>query len=182
MTGPLTNRELVSITQGRPHSNIKYFVETGSYKGDTSMSVSPLYEKVYAIEIEKTLYEDGINSAKSKGIENITFINGDSVSVLPEIITDIKEGAVFFIDAHLSGRDSGWNQKERVPILSELVSILDSKIGPSVFIINDLRLWKSCVWDWAHISNELILNVFTDRGYEFDVFYEENDKFVILTK
>jgi hypothetical protein len=53
---------------------------------------------------------------------------------------------LFSLYANQSGVDGSWNQKERVPILSELAIMLDSKVGPSVFIINDLRLWKHGVW------------------------------------
>lgn len=182
MTGPITNKELKNITRGRPHDNIKYFVETGSYKGETSIMASSQYEHVFSIEIDNKLYEESYNKVKLEGLSNLTLLHGDSVSLLPNIMKIVKEGAIFFIDAHQSGVDSSWNQKERVPILSELAIILDAEVGPSVFIINDLRLWKQGVWDWVHISNQNILKVFTSRGYEFDVFYEDNDKFVLITK
>ena len=89
---------------------------------------------------------------------------------------------IFFLDAHLSGQDTNWNQVERVPLLDELDIILSFPLKSSIFIINDVRLWKQQVWDWAHITNHKILTLFTKRNIELHSFYEKNDKFYIRTK
>jgi hypothetical protein len=95
----------------------------------------------------------------------------------------VLDGAVFFIDAHASGHDSGWNNKIRVPLMEELNIILSYSIGPSVFIFDDLRLWKDIkAWDWLHINNEFILQTIKDKGIEIFASYEENDRFFVFTK
>lgn len=185
MGGPLTYEEIKEATTGRQHANIKNFVETGTYKGDTVMLAAQHYEKVYTTEICTKLYEESKKRAEDAGVTNIDFLLGDSIELLENIVPQVTDGAVFFIDAHISGHDSSWNGKQRVPLMEELQVILKNKIGPSVFIIDDLRFWKGKkqeAWDWSMISTQNIVSLFITNGYELASFYENNDRFFVLTK
>lgn len=179
MGGPLTYDEIQGAggTEG-----IANFVETGTYKGDTTLMAAKHFEHVFTTEIHKGLYEESKERAKKEGVENIEFYLGDSVELLHDICPKVKDGAVFFIDAHISGSDSGWNGKQRVPLMDELKVILSYNVGPSVFIIDDLRLWKNEVWDWAHVTDMGIVKLFVDSGYNIASFYEKNDRFFVVTK
>lgn len=181
MEGSLSYDELRNATKGRVHDNIKNFVETGTYKAGTALMAAKHYENVYTTEIHTSLYEESMKRADSEGITNVTFMLGDSPELLKDIVPRVKEGAVFFIDSHVSGPDSGWNKKQRVPLLEELDVILVSNVGPSVFIFNDVRFWGE-VWDWVHVSKIKIVKRFTEQGYNITSFYEENDKFIVITK
>ena len=179
MGGPLTLEEII---EAKEYNDIKYFVETGTYKADTTLLVSPFFDQVYSTEIHIALYNDAVMRAKQNDVTNVEFLFGNSISLLKDITPKVKEGAVFFLDAHISGADSGWDGKHRVPIFEELDVILREKLGPSVFIVDDLRLWKQKVWDWAHVTNEKILQKFEDCGYEVQRSYEKNDRFYVFTK
>ena len=163
------------------YKNIKYFVETGTYKADTTIAMSSHYDHVYTTEIHEGLYETSKKRAEDAGITNITFLRGNSIELLYDIVPKVLAGAVFFIDAHISGGDSSWNGVQRVPIMEELDVILSHKIGPSIFIIDDLRLWKDGVWDWAHVTNIDIVKLFIERGFKVKSFYEKNDRFYVFT-
>ena len=182
MGGSLQYSEIQKVTTNAKHKYIKYFVETGTYIGDTTMMAAKHYKHVHTIEIHETLHEQSKNRAKEEGVENITFHLGDSLEILPKIIPEVKEGAVYFLDAHISGSDSSWNGTLRVPIMEELDIILLHKIGPSVIIIDDLRLWKQKTWDWAHITTERILLKFTEHKVRINSFLEYNDRLYILTE
>lgn len=181
MGGPLTATELDLIKTSKKHKNIKYFVETGTYKADTTILAAGLYDHVYTTEIHSGLHADAIDRAKQIGVDNITFLLGDSIQLLPDIVPRVQEGAIFFLDAHISGSDSGWNGTHRVPILEELDIILSHRVGPSVFIIDDLRLWKNEVWDWAHVTNDKIIQIFIKNGHTVATHYEKNDRFYIYS-
>ena len=182
MAGPLTPEELDSTCSTPEHKKIRYFVETGTYKADTTLLAAKKYEHVFTTEIKEDLYETSRKRAQDEGVTNITFMLGDSVELLKEITPKVEEGAVFFIDAHISGHDSGWNKKQLVPALEELEVILSHKLGPSVFIVDDLRLWKeNAPHDWAHITNMKIVQKFLDSGHNVTSFYESNDRFFVLT-
>jgi hypothetical protein len=174
MGGSLDQEEILYIkNQGVPYDNIDNFVETGTYKADTAIAAAKHFKHVYTIEIFEPLYTDGILRASNEGISNIVFLLGDSLEQLKNVVPDVLSGAVFFIDAHISGGDSSWNNVNRVPLMEELDIILSHKIGPSVFIFDDLRLWKQKIWDWEHITNESIIRKFILRGIEISHMFEK---------
>lgn len=182
MGGSLEYSEIQTVATNEKHKNIKYFVETGTYMGDTTLMAAKYYEHVHTIEIHEGLYNDSKKRAERENVKNITFHLGDSLAILPKIASDVKEGAIFFIDAHISGNDSSWNGFNRVPIMEELDIILSNGIGPSVIIIDDLRLWKQKVWDWAHVTTEKIVAKFRQYGVRLNSFTEYNDRLYILTE
>lgn len=185
MGGSLLESELQNIkNRGYPYSNIANFIETGTYKADSSLIASKYFKKVYTIEIFEPLFLESKNRAQTGNINNITFILGDTLEKLNEIIPMVLEGSVFFIDAHISGMDSSWNSKIRVPLMEELNTILSYTIGPSVFIFNDVRFWNGPdkAWDWSHISHDSIIRVFKEKGIKLSCFTEENDRLYVFTK
>ena len=185
MGGSLNDDELLNIKKrGQPYSNIKNFVETGTYKGDSTLIAANHFDNVYTIEIFEPLYLESKQRAKDENVNNITFFLGDSLEKLREITPLVTEGAIFFIDAHISGADSGWNNTTRVPLIEELNIILSEPVGPSVFIFDDLRLWtgQSKAWDWSHITNDTIIQKFKNNGFNVACFFEENDRFYVFTK
>lgn len=184
MGGSLKQEELQEIkNRGNPYSNIKNFVETGTYKADSTIAAAKIFENVYTIEVYEPLYTSSKLRAENENINNINFYLGDSLEKLKEIIPLVTDGAVFFIDAHISGNDSGWNGQNRVPLIEEIDIILTQDIGPSVFIVDDLRLWKTDkAWDWAHITNEFIVEKFKKKNIKISSYFEKNDRFFIFTK
>jgi len=185
MGGSLNDNEIDELLNMPVYRDqIVNFVETGTYKGVSTMAAAKKIKNVYTIEICKELYETTKQDVLSKGFTNIEFIFGDSITELPSIMEKISKtngGSIYFIDAHASGGDSSWNFKNRVPIFEELELILNYKIKPSIFIIDDLRLWKNNTWDWCHISNEKLLSFFNEKGVKVWMSYEKNDRFYILT-
>ena len=185
MGGSLIFEEIKDVYTRYPIFNkTKYFVETGTYKGDTTMMASEHFEHVYTMEIMKALYDESSKRASDSKVDNITFCLGDSVQILPQILPSIQDGSFFFIDAHQSGGDTGNNNKQRVPLYEELDLILNSDIGPSVFIFNDLRFWEGEnqeVWDWVHISKEKIITKFENLDYNVIDSYSKNDRFYVIT-
>jgi hypothetical protein len=185
MGGSLQFEEIKEATQGRIHQNIRNFVETGTYKGDTTLMASKHFDKVFTTEIYEPLYVQSKKRAEDEGVSNIQFCLGNSVDLLKDIVPQVLEGAVFFIDAHISGNDSSWNQVQRVPLLEELSVILENKLGPSLFVIDDIRFWngkKNEAWDWSHISSETVIELFEKYDYDILAYYESNDRFFVLTK
>lgn len=179
MGGSLTPEEISEIRKSDRYNKIKYFVESGTYKGDTTSLVSPLFDQVYTIEIHEGLYKEAISRFKQENLENITCLLGNSLDLLGEVSSKVSDGAVFFLDAHISGSDSSWDGVHRVPIYEELDAILQHRLGPSVFVIDDLRLWVQGTWDWSHVTNEGIIKKFLDKEYHVLSYYEKNDRFYV---
>jgi hypothetical protein len=182
MGGSLTEEEIVKVKSIDRYNNLRFMVEGGTYKAVSTLIGARHFEHVYTTEIHEGLHLEATELVKKEGFENtVTLLKGDTINLLKDIVPQVTQGALFFLDAHVSGTDSSWNQVDHVPLLKELEIILDHKIGPSVFICDDLRFWTTVkAWDWMHISNEGILKMFTDRGYEVINSYEENDRFWVF--
>jgi hypothetical protein len=181
MGGSLTEEEIIPYLSWENYKNIKNFVETGTYKADTTIMASNLFKYVYTTEIVPLLYENSKKLAEEKKINNITFLLGDSVELLKDITPKVLEGAVFFLDAHQSGSDTSNNGIDHVPLFKELNIILSHKLGPSIFIVDDFRLFSK-FWDWDGISTESILEKFKISNHNIDTYFVSNDRFFIFTK
>jgi len=184
MGGSLTEDEIKTIKDNEKYYHIENFVETGTYKCDTTMLAAKNFKKVFTTEIVKKLYEDAQKIAHE--FNNISFLFGDSVELLNIIMPQITEGSIFFLDAHQSGPDTGNNNKQLVPLIEEINTILSYKLGPSIFILDDLRFWKgkelsSVAFDWDHISTSGIIQNFITNGKNIVDFYEKNDRFWVFT-
>ena len=141
---------------------------------------------MYTIEIVDKLYQDSIDRFESENITNITPYKGDSLSILPIIIDQIPkdEGAVYFIDAHQSGPDTSFNQKQQVPLIEELQILIEKNISPAIYIFDDVRFWKGHeqqAWDWEHITEDFIINMFEGKNIGVIDYYVKNDRFFVMT-
>ena len=167
--------DLNEIFEDIPEYMRKIFIETGTYKGDTCRLVSPHFEKVHTIEIYEPLYNESLISFKD--YDNIEAHLGASVDILPRLYNEFKDGAVFYMDAHISGFDSAYNPLHPLPLLKELEVINHKPLGPSLFIVDDLRLWKN--GNWQGISSAGICSKF--KNGQIARAYEKNDRYWIIT-
>ncbi|MHA2091642.1 MAG: hypothetical protein ACW98K_12370, partial [Candidatus Kariarchaeaceae archaeon] len=101
-------KEIVSLFSG---VNIKYFLETGTYKGESSRAASKIFYGVHTIEIVESLYQESKKKALEMGISNITHYHGDTLKLLPEIVKNLQASTFYFLDAHQSGPDTSNNGK-----------------------------------------------------------------------
>lgn len=84
----------------------KTFIETGTCYGrtvDTALSVG--YERVKSVEVWPPFYESCKN--KFAGMENVELYFGKSTELLPQMLKDVKGPAVFWLDAHPTGPNTG---------------------------------------------------------------------------
>jgi protein-L-isoaspartate O-methyltransferase len=63
--------------------NIKTFIETGTYLGETTLKASEIFDEVHSIELSKSLYDKAKTLFKNK--INIKLYYGDSKNILPII-------------------------------------------------------------------------------------------------
>jgi len=118
--------------------NCKIFIETGTYKGKMVESVQNVFEKIYTIELDKSLCEQAREKFKHK--RHIQVLAGDSGTILAEIIKEISDTALFWLDAHYSGGITASGEQE-TPIEAELKTILSSRQIGDVILIDDARLF-----------------------------------------
>ncbi len=142
------SRRMGSITLGPPTGLIQtlkrdfaipYFVETGTFRGDTAQWASTVFDKVFTVEASPELYEKA--KTRLSGTRNVEVILGDSRQVLPEIVHSLDGPAVFWLDAHWSS-DNTAGQGNECPILDEIRAV-NASVHARFFFIDDARLFLS---------------------------------------
>ena len=129
---------------------LKYYIETGTGMGgclDFCRNFN--FEKCISIEIHDEIYK--IAKEKFKDDSKCELHHGNSYEVLKNILKNVNDSSLFFLDAHFPGADFGYadystekNMDTRLPLQKELEVIFSEYkfFASSVFIIDDLRIYE----------------------------------------
>lgn len=117
--------------------DIRTFIETGTYKGDTVQYVKDDFEKIFTIELSEKYANDAIE--RFKDTSKVIIIKGDSALELPKLSKEINEPCVFWLDGHYSYGDTAKSEK-KTPILEEIKSVLETNLN-HLILIDDARLF-----------------------------------------
>lgn len=95
------------------YSNI--FIETGScYGRSINLALEAGYTQIRSVEAKEEFYKHCLREFKDN--PRVQLFYGKSVDQLPEMIYDLTQPAVFFLDAHVSGEASAgyqdWMEKQ----------------------------------------------------------------------
>jgi len=112
-------------------------VETGTYMGDMVQALRRKFKKVYSIEINSYLYNAALE--RFKKYLNVNIRQGDSGIILPQVLAEINEPALFWLDGHYSGEGTGRGSADS-PVMRELAFILNHPVKNHVILIDDARL------------------------------------------
>ncbi len=121
----------------RDNFDARVFIETGTFKGETSCWAASHFEKVITVELSVELYKEAVQ--KYRQLSNIEFRIGDSSQELPRILSQIDQPAVIWLDAHHCSTNTA-GKGARAPILDELDAITSSSLDHFV-LIDDARLF-----------------------------------------
>ncbi len=109
--------------------NLRVMVETGTNLGNMINAQKDRFREIYSIELDNWLAARA--QRKFANQPNIHLYQGDSAQVLPAIIQQIKEPALFWIDAHWGAIDA--------PVKRELECIYGHRVRDHVLLIDDAR-------------------------------------------
>jgi hypothetical protein len=117
--------------------DLKILVETGTYKGDMVKAQLNNFEKIYSIELGKLLWEKA--TFRFRKNNHIKILNGDSGSVLSDVVPMLEKKSLFWLDGHYS---AGITAKGELncPVYKELSNIFNSPLN-HLIIIDDARLF-----------------------------------------
>lgn len=141
-----TKRETILKAARRYNSNA-YFVETGTYMGDTVEYLKNDFAQLISIELSGDLAKQAAERFKNES--KIRIVNGDSSKELKTILKDINTPVVFWLDGHYSS-DFWVGDKhiitakgdKQTPILEELGHIAEHGVKNHLILIDDARLFK----------------------------------------
>lgn len=133
---PPQSVKLAVIRHNIPNPRPRVFIETGTYHGDTVEAIKDMYSSVISIEVDETLYKKAcVRFAADK---NVRIAHGDCAQVLPTILAALQEPAVFWLDGHYSGGETGKGEVED-PILISLNQIAALPAREHVIFVDDAR-------------------------------------------
>src|SRR5688572_12029307 len=104
----------------RKKTGSRTLIETGTYLGDMVFVNLKKFSKICSIELDKhlSLYAQ----RRFKRFSNVRILQGDSGTILWEVLKEVKEPAIFWLDGHYSGGITAQGAK-LCPILDELEAI-----------------------------------------------------------
>jgi hypothetical protein len=127
-----------AISEYRAKYDLKVLVETGTYLGDMVEAQKQHFTDIYSIELSERLYKQALK--RFKGDNRIHLLQGDSGKRLKEIVSQLKQPALFWLDGHYSGGITALGDKE-CPVPEELEAIFKSN-EPHVILIDDARMFN----------------------------------------
>lgn len=123
-------------------------VETGTYLGEMVWSLKDNFKKIYSIELSARLYQ--MASLRFKQFSQIKIIQGDSAKILPNLVLNIGEPAMFWLDGHYSAGITAKGDLN-TPIIQELKFIFEYCPKPVGIFIDDARCFNGSN-DYPEIS------------------------------
>jgi len=125
------------VLQLRNIFQIDTFVETGTFKGETSTWAAKNFKNVFTVEYSSLLYETALKNLSK--YQNIKCFFGSSPARLPEILSQLNTSAIFWLDAHWCG-GSTYGAGDECPLLEEIALIIQRPEN-HIIIIDDARLF-----------------------------------------
>jgi len=153
------------ISAYRKRYGLTRFIETGTHLGDTLAYIAQ--QKVVnatSIELDETFYR----AAKQRfaGYPNVTMLEGDSGKLLPVLVHQLQTPALFWLDGHYSGGDTGKGVLD-TPVSAELEAILGSPVKGHVILIDDARCFDG-TQDYPYLD-QLLEMVRLKNTYHIEV-------------
>lgn len=127
-----------TILEYRARHGVRCFVETGTFTGDMLAAMVPFFDRLMSVELSDALYRQV--RARFRGQSNVRLYLGDSTAILPRILSDLREPALFWLDAHYSGGTTAHGDNES-PILDELDAVLCHPVDGHVLLVDDSRMF-----------------------------------------
>lgn len=156
------------------------WVETGTYKGDTSALLSQTAKKVYTIEPAEQLFLEA--KERFRNTQNVEVINGLSEQVFPSLLPTLSGPVNFWLDGHYSTGITFQGPKD-CPLIEELDSIEKNlnNFSQVVILIDDVRY---CVNPEIHqFSGYPKLDTLVEWANKNNLFWHiEHDTMVIKNK
>lgn len=131
------------------------FIESGTYQGHSTEVVCKEFnfKHVHSIEIQPSFHASV--SARLGHLQNLTLHLGDTLHVLPKILSEQNTPLVLFLDGHFSHGGTGKGEKP-CPLLEELRAIRDYP-HQCLILVDDVNVFGSTspnhvIEGWDQIS------------------------------
>lgn len=124
-----------AILKNANRYKVRILVETGTLLGDMVDAMKDNFTQIYSIEISPELAHRA--QQRFEKYQHIKIIENDSAIALKSLVPELREPALFWLDGHYSGGETGKGDKD-TPIMEELATIYASDIS-HIVLIDDAR-------------------------------------------
>lgn len=131
--------KLAVIKKHQANFHLRTLIETGTFLGDTIAATNKLFDHIYSIELSDELYE--MAKERFKGNTKIDIRHGDSGDVIKDILDNVTQPCLFWLDGHYSEGNTAKGQLN-TPIIQELTHIFNTDIKGHVILIDDARCFN----------------------------------------
>lgn len=142
-----------------------YFIETGTFGGNgIRQALTAGFKFVRSIELNKRMADEAVRSFRNNN--NIRIWQGDSGSILYDVIKDIDEPVTFWLDGH----NGVYNPNgENTPLLRELDQIKQHHIKTHTILIDDMHCAAGPLFDF--ITKEMIIAKIKEINPDYEITY-----------
>lgn len=134
--------KILTIVSYLKQYQYKFFVETGTFLGDTTDSIARIGGRfgmhAITIELADQLYDNAVKRFADR--PNIECLHGDSGALMPQVVERLTSPAIFWLDGHYSGGMTACGETE-TPVMQELETIFASPIKNHLILVDDVRLF-----------------------------------------
>jgi len=114
------------------------FVETGTFTGEMVEAMRPHFRRIISIEMAPEIHRQAMR--RFAGDPHVELLLGDSATVLPRVLEQIRHPALFWLDGHFMGENTA-RGKEDSPVRAELTALLGHPVRHHLVLIDDARLF-----------------------------------------
>jgi hypothetical protein len=114
------------------------FIETGTFTGEMVEAMRPHFRRLISIEMSPEIHESA--RRRFAGDARIELLLGDSAVVLPRVLEQIRDPALFWLDGHFMGGTTARGGEDS-PVRHELRALLAHPVRQHVVLIDDARLF-----------------------------------------
>lgn len=141
----IKRNDILEVSEKFPDTKI--FIETGTFFGDTIDFFKNSFTKLYSIELSEELAEKA--KKRFENNINISITQGNSSVELSNILREINQPCIFWLDGHYSSEF--WIGKEFIrtakgeqntPIWQELLQIINHQVKNHIILIDDARCFN----------------------------------------
>lgn len=129
----------MTIKEYQEKYKCQILVETGTFLGDMVEAQKTRFKKVFSIELGVDLYEKAVKRFKND--KNVMIVQGDSGEMLQDVLLNINEPAILWLDGHYSAGITAKGDKD-CPIFEEIDAIFGSKQLNHIILIDDARCFN----------------------------------------
>ncbi len=117
---------------------LRTFVETGTYTGEMVQALAAHADRIVSIELAPSLHTRA--AIRFAGQRHIQLLQGDSAALLPGVLESLDGPALFWLDGHYMGGESG-RGTEDTPVMAEMTALFAHPVRGHVVLIDDARLF-----------------------------------------